>query len=155
MAGYLAKCIASENYKKAELYLKKMKKIFGDDFYVEIQPYKISEDGLQEKINVESIKLAKKLNIKCILTSDSHRGAKDDFDTYMKMHEIAKHDSMDIESTYKERYMPTEKEIVKRFYKMHKSDFGETETKRLAKEMIKNLQEIEDILKKYIFYLAR
>lgn len=144
VAGYLAQCIINNKLKQAEKFLNKMVDIFGDDFYIEIQPYSITDVGVQEKVNVESIKLAKKLGIKLILTSDSHRGAKEDFDTYMKMHEVAKHNFADIEATYKERYMPTEKEIMQRFYKMHKNDFGEAKTKALAKEMIRNLQEIED-----------
>lgn len=143
VAGYLAQCIKADKYEQAEKYLKKMVSIFGDDFYIEIQPYVISEEGLQEKVNRESIKLAKKLKIKCILTSDSHYGSKADFDTYIKMHEIAKHDISNIESTYGERYMPSEKEIQKRFYKMYKDDFGDKETKRMAIEMIENLEEIE------------
>ncbi len=144
VAGYLAQCIVNDKLKQAEKYLKKMVSIFGDDFYIEVQPYKITDEGVQEKVNVQSIMLAKKLGIKLILTSDSHRGRKEDFDTYMKMHEIAKHDFMDVEATYKERYMPTEKEIMRRFYKMHVKDFGEKETKALAKEMVKNLEEIEN-----------
>ena len=144
VAGYLAQCIKSDKLDQAEKYLRKMVNIFGDDFYIEIQPYSITEPGLQEKVNVESIKLAKKLCIKLILTSDSHRGAKEDFDTYMKMHEVAKHNFDDIEATYKERYMPTEKEIMQRFYKMHRGDFGDAKAKALAKEMVRNLQEIED-----------
>lgn len=144
VAGYLAQCIKNGKLKQAEKYLRKMVDIFGDDFYIEVQPYKITEPGLQEKVNIASIKLAKKLGIKCILTSDSHRSAKEDFDTYMKMHEIANHNFEDIKETYEERYMPTEKEIMQRFYKMHKKDFGEVKAKALAKEMIRNLEEIED-----------
>lgn len=144
VASYSSQCIIKGEYEKAEKYFRKMKSIFGDDFYIEIQPYKVSEKGLQEKVNVELIRMAKKLNIKCILTSDSHRGRKDDFDTYMKMHEIAGHNFDDIEATYKERYMPAPDEMKKRFYKMHKGDFGDAEAKRLAIEMYKNLDEIED-----------
>ena len=144
VGGYLAQCIKSGNFNQAEKFLSKMVKIFGDDFYIEIQPYVVSDEGLQETVNVESIKLAKKLNIKCILTSDSHYGSKDDFDTYLKMHEVAKHDNMDISATYGERYMPTEKEIMVRFYKMHRKDFGDEKAKRLAKEMVQNLREVED-----------
>ncbi len=144
VAGYLSQCIIGGKTNNAIKFLEKMVDIFGDDFYVEIQPYAISDKGVQEKINVESIKLAKKLGIKCILTSDSHYGSKEDFDTYMKMHEVAKHDSIDIAETYGERYMPTEKELMVRFYKMHKSDFGDAKAKQLAKEMITNLKEIED-----------
>lgn len=144
VAGYLGQCIAKDKISQAEKFLLKLKKIFGDDLYIEVQPYKVSEKGLQEKINVESIKLGKKLGIKCVLTSDSHRGRKDDFDTYMKMHEIAKHNFDDIESTYAERYMPYPDEMKKRFFKMHKKDFGVEETKKLAIEMYRNLDEIED-----------
>ena len=35
--------------------------------------------------------LAEELNIKCILTSDSHFGSPEDFDTYLVMHDIANH----------------------------------------------------------------
>lgn len=144
VAGYLSQCIIKGKIDQARAYLNKMVEIFGEDFYVEIQPYRVSEKGIQEDVNVKSIKLAKELGIKCILTSDSHRGKKEDFGTYMKMHEIANHNFDDIEGTYKERYMPTEDEIVKRFVKMHSEDFGEKKAKKMAKEMIANLEEIEE-----------
>lgn len=144
IAGYLAQCIQEDRLKQARKYIAKMVDIFGDDFYIEVQPYKISQQGLQEKVNLQSIKLAKELGVKLILTSDSHRGRKEDLSTYMKMHEIAGHDFMDIESTYKERYMPTESELKKRFIKMHKNDFDKTELIKLANEMIANLEELED-----------
>lgn len=144
VAGYLARCIIDNKYDKAEKFLLKMKKIFGNDFYVEVQPYKISEPGLQEKVNVESIKLAKKYDIPLILTSDSHRGRKEELPTYLKMHEIAGHNIKEIEETYKDRYMPDYDDLAKRFIKMHKKDFGEKECIKLAKEMYKNLDEIED-----------
>lgn len=143
VAGYLSQCIIKNDIKHAEAFIKKMVGIFGDDFYIEIQPYKLLEEGLQEKVNVGLIKLAKKHKVKCILTSDSHRGLKEEFDSYIKMHEIANHDIDFIESTYGERYMPTAKELMVRFYKMHKSDFGDN-TKKLAKTMIKTLDEIYD-----------
>ena len=144
VAGFLSQCIIKNDFGKAEKFLIKLKNIFKDDLYIEIQPYKVSEAGLQEKVNVESIKLGKKLGIKCVLTSDSHRGRKEDFDTYMKMHEIANHNFDDIEATYSERYMPAPDEMKKRFFKMHRKDFGDIETKKLANEMYKNLDEIED-----------
>lgn len=144
VGGYLAQSIKDGNISRAKKFLNKMVEIFNDDFYIEIQPYSVNEIGLQELINVTSIKLAKELGIKCILTSDSHRGAKEDLDTYMKMHEIAKHNFEDVKKTYGERYMPTEKELMQRFYKMHKKDFGDIKAKQLAKKMIKNLEEIEN-----------
>ena len=149
VASYSSQCIKDNKNKLAIKYYKKMVEIFGDDFYIEIQPYKITDKGLQEKINVANIKIAKQLGIKCILTSDSHRGAKDDFETYLKMHEIAGHDLDDIEATYKERYMPSDIEMGKRFVKMHEADFGDA--KGLAKGMLKNLKEIEDKVDEDIF----
>ena len=144
VASYSSQCIAQDKMAKAEKYLKKMVEIFGDDFYIEIQPYKVSDEGLQEKINVGHIKLAKKLGIKCVLTSDSHRGSEDDIDTYLKMHEMDKHDLDWARGTYAERYMPTEADIKKRFVIMHKGDYGVKEARMMASEMIANLEEIED-----------
>lgn len=144
VAGYLGQCIKADKLDQAEKFLLKLKSIFEDDLYIEVQPYVVSEEGLQEKINVESIKLGKKLGIKCILTSDSHRGKKDELPTYLKMHEIANHSMDHIEDTYAERYMPLPDEMRKRFYSMHKKDFGSEETKKLAMKMYANLDEIED-----------
>ena len=149
VAGYLAKCIINDKRDLALKFLKKLKSIFGEDLYIEVQPYKIDDEGTQEKVNIECLKLAKELKIKCILTSDSHRGRKEDFDTYQKMHEIAGHNLFDIEQTYGERYMPSEEEIVDRFVKMHAKDFGNNKkesikiAKNMANRMIDNLDEID------------
>ena len=53
---------------------KKFKKIYGDNFYIEIQPMSVIEDGIdiQEVVNNKLLKLGKKLGIKTILTTDSH-----------------------------------------------------------------------------------
>lgn len=148
VAGYLGQCIKGDNLDNAKKYLKKMQNIFGDDFYIEIQPYNVDEEkdgmNLQRYINIKSIELAEELGIKCILTSDSHRGRKEDWESYLKMHEVAGHNLDHIEDTYKERYMPVPGDLKKRFYKMHKADFGEARTKKLAIQMVKNLEEIED-----------
>jgi DNA polymerase-3 subunit alpha len=147
VASFSSQCILKDEYDKAEKYLRKMKSIFGDDFYIEIQPYKVSDQGMQEKVNVELIRLSKKLKIKCILTSDSHRGRKEDLEPYIKMHELknAKSEYLEhIRETYAERYMPDKNEMQKRFVKMHSCDFGKDEAKNLAKWMERNLEEIED-----------
>ena len=150
VAGYLAQCIKEDKIKLAEKFVKRMVEIFGDNFYIEIQPYKISEPGLQEEINVKAIQIADRLGVKCILTSDSHRGEKDDMSTYLKMHEIAKHDLEHISQTYSERYMPSDEELLQRFIKMHKKDFG-SNVKKIGMKMINNLNEIEDKVEEDIF----
>lgn len=144
VAGYLAQCIRADKIDMAEKFLLELQDIFGEDLYVEVQPYKVSEPNLQESVNVKCIKLAKKLGIDLILTSDSHRGRKEDLPTYLKMHEIAGHNLDDVEETYKERYMPKPDDLRKRFVKMHEKDFGRDRCEKLAKEMYKNLDEIEE-----------
>ena len=147
VASYSSQCIINGDLNKAEKYFVKMKEIFEDDFYIEIQPYKVSEKNMQEKVNIELIKLAKKLNIKLILTSDSHRGRKEDLEAYIKMHELKNSDNNYLEhirNTYSERYMPDYYEMQERFIKMHKNDFGIVEAKKLSKEMQNNLEEIEN-----------
>lgn len=141
IASYSSQCILKGNIKQARKYLEKLQGIFGDDLYVEIQPYKVSEVGAQEKINVAMIGLADRLNIKCILTSDSHRGRKEDFDTYLKMHMMDGHDENWVRGTYEERYMPELWEMEKRFIKMHGNDFDYP--RRLAKQFHNNLEELE------------
>lgn len=141
IASYSSQCILKGNIKQARKYLEKLQGIFGDDLYAEIQPYKVSEVGAQEKINVAMIGLADRLNIKCILTSDSHRGRKEDFDTYLKMHMMDGHDENWVRGTYEERYMPELWEMEKRFVKMHKEDFDDA--KSLAKQFRNNLEGLE------------
>jgi DNA polymerase-3 subunit alpha len=140
--GFPSYLVRNGKTKLAKKALQRFKAIFGKDFYVEIMPYKIDDDLTQEYVNVKLMKLAEELNIKCILTSDSHYGSKDDWETYLKMHEIGRHD-YDIEQTYGERYMPSERQIAKRFIDMHAKNFGLTEAKTMASGMIRNVEEIE------------
>lgn len=140
VASYFSKMILKGKIDKAKNALQKFKNVFDEDLYIEIQPYKIDDDGTQEKVNIELMKLSKELKIKCILTSDSHYGSKKDFDTYKKMHEIAKH-AYDIDKTYGERYMPTPEEIKRRFIKLHKNDCKDAE--KVANKYERNIEELE------------
>lgn len=144
VAGYLAKCIIANKLKNARKFIRKMVDIFGDDFYIEIQPYPVSDKGMQEKVNLVAIELAEEEGVKCILTSDSHRGRKEDWSTYLKMHQIAGHDEEWVKGSYYERYMPKPGDLGKRFVKMHEINYGRKDAIKLAKQMTKNLEEIED-----------
>ena len=141
IAGYISSKIANGKTEVAEKAVRKFKSIFGDDFYIEIQPYKISTPGLQEKVNEELIRIAQKYGIKMVLTSDSHFGREEDLDTYVKMHAIRGRDEQSTMAVYKERYMPKPNELKKRFMRMH-GDLDNAE--KLCKSMCKNLDEIVD-----------
>lgn len=143
VASYSSQAIIQDNDVMAERFINKLLGIFDGRVYVEIQPYKIDDDGTQEKVNVHLINMSLKNHWKMILTSDSHRGRKGDMDTYLKMHDIAGHDLEHIEQTYAERYMPLPDEMRKRFYRMHRDDFGKEMAKKLAIDMYENLNEIE------------
>lgn len=144
VGGYIPQLINNDNFEKAERVALKFQEIFGEDFYFEIQPFKLTEEGLQEKVNKGLIQLSQELEIPCIITSDSHFGSPEDFDTYLKMHEIAGH--RDFGYQYEERYIPSEKEVVKRFLKMHGKDtdlFEDLEeAKEFVRECLNNIQEI-------------
>jgi len=137
VGSFFGQMVKEKKRNMSEKLLLVLKEIFQDDLYVEIQPYKISEPGLQEEVNIIMMHLAYKHNAKCILTSDSHFGSPEDFDTYLKMHEMDGHDLVKIEETYKERYMPAEAEIVERFYKMHGDKIYNPH------EMLRNMVELE------------
>lgn len=144
IASFSSQCIVKGKVGVAKRYLKKLKSIFGEDLYIEIQPYAISENGMQEKVNEVHMSIAKQLCIKCILTSDSHRGKKEELPTYIKMHELAGHDTKHIYETYKDRYMPSEKDITRRFVRMHGKE-------AYVKELIKNSEELEAKVEADIF----
>ena len=143
VGSYSSQCIIKGKMDQARKYLERLQLIFGDDLYAEVQPYKVSTAGMQEKVNVGIIELSKELGIKCILTSDSHRGAKEDMPTYVKMHQMEGHDITHITETYAERYMPALWEMEKRFVKMHGHDYGKEQSKVMAKRMHVNLEELE------------
>jgi DNA polymerase-3 subunit alpha len=141
IASATSQAINNGNINTAERLLKKFKSIFGNDLYIEIQPYKIDKEYTQEKVDYQLMKLARKYKIRCILTSDSHYGKKEDFDTYCKMHEIGK-TTLDVKNTYGERYMPAEQEVVDRFVKMYRKKFNNPQM--LAWEYVDNLHYIYD-----------
>lgn len=145
IAGLIASSLVDNNYKRAEKVANKFKSIFGDNFYIEIQPYKLTTEGVQETANVRLAELARKLDIKCILTSDSHFGKREEFDTYLKLHEVGGH--AEFGAQYEERYMPKKGDLRKRFLDMH-GDFTKeyfiNKPKKFSKLCMENLQEIVD-----------
>lgn len=139
IASATSQAILNGHRNTAERLLDKFKEIFKDDLYVEIQPYKIDAHGTQQRTDYELMGMAKRKHIKCILTSDSHFGSKEDFDTYCKMHEIGK-TTLDVKRTYSERYMPSEYEITERFANIYKKKFKRP--MEMAERFVDNMKEI-------------
>lgn len=139
IASATSQAILNGHTATAGKLLDKFKSIFKNDLYVEIQPYKIDNKYTQQKVDYTLMHLARERKIKCILTSDSHFGRKEDFDTYCKMHEIGK-TTLDVKNTYGERYMPSEYEITERFAKMYKKKFKNS--MQVAEMFVDNMKEI-------------
>lgn len=129
VAGFLPQAIMKGNPGVAKKAAKKFKEIYGDNFYIELQPMAVYEgkNEIQKPVNEELMEMAGELGIKTILTTDSHFTKKEDFDSYVVMHRLGKIGSdkgegftiEHIEQTYSERYMHSEKEICAKFKKMH------------------------------------
>jgi DNA polymerase-3 subunit alpha len=67
--GELNKYIAQKEYDKAIEYIEKYKKEFGSDFYIELMSMNYN---VQWNLNKDLWNLAKKTNVKTIITTDSH-----------------------------------------------------------------------------------
>jgi uracil-DNA glycosylase family 4 len=98
VAGVVAKPIVDGNFIEAEETLLKLKNVFGEDFYLELQPHNFDE---QLKANPDLIEFAEKYNVKMVVTTDSHyiRGEEralktDDQRTHNALKAIAYHKKM-------------------------------------------------------------
>lgn len=79
IGSYPAKCIETGKLDEAEDYIIAMKEIFGEDFYLEIQPLNIDK---QHNTNLFYMDMASKHNIKVIATNDVHYTLKEDFEDH-------------------------------------------------------------------------
>ena len=129
IAGYLSRAILAKKSNIAAKAARKFKQIYGDNFYIELQPMIVEEakTDIQKYTNEKLMKIADEVGVKTIITTDSHFTKKEDFDSYVMMHRLGKLGSEKgegftiehIEETYRERYMHSEKEICAKFKKMH------------------------------------
>lgn len=134
----------------AEKLCEKFIDIFGDRFFLEIQPIEIhgpdaggkGSKNLQMQINEKILALADKMSINVICTSDSHFVYKEDFPTYLKLHAIK---NSTIGEGYSERYMPSKEEMEERITKYHKDH--KKDISRGMKEFLKMVGDSRDWFK--------
>lgn len=69
LAGYIPRAIADGRYDDARKHAEKMKSLFGDDYYLEIQDHGLEE---QKTVNREIVKLSRELSIPMVATNDAH-----------------------------------------------------------------------------------
>ncbi|MDD3420236.1 MAG: PHP domain-containing protein, partial [Candidatus Gastranaerophilales bacterium] len=81
LAGEVIHTLLKGTYDEAKAVAKKYKDLFGEDFYLEMQDHGLEK---QKRTNPDLIKIAKELDIKLIITNDSHYLRRED----EKMHDI-------------------------------------------------------------------
>ncbi len=69
LGGEIPQAILAGDLKRAREVAKWYKNVFGDDYYLEIQDHGSQEDRI---VNVEIVKIARKLDLKIVATNDSH-----------------------------------------------------------------------------------
>jgi len=82
VAGRLPQLILADEFDKANEYVQKYKKEFGDDFYIELEPNDIKEQFI---VNKELVKIANNNNVQCVITNDCHYSEKQDYDIHNKL----------------------------------------------------------------------
>lgn len=77
LAGEVIKNLLAGDKDKAKETAKRYKKLFGEDYYIELQDHGLEE---QKRTNPDLIRLARELDIKMVITNDSHYLKKEDAD---------------------------------------------------------------------------
>lgn len=77
LGGEVLQNLIKGNYDEAKAVAQKYKDLFGEDYYIELQDHGLDE---QKRTNPDLIKIAKELDIKMIITNDSHYLNKEDAD---------------------------------------------------------------------------
>lgn len=99
LASIFSRSLLDGNTEKAENYFKRFVDEFGESFYAEIQMNELVSD--QRKYNAFVIEMAKKYNVKVVLTGDVHYATKEGAITQNFMFSLRKEEESEGDDTYK------------------------------------------------------
>lgn len=77
LGGEVLQHLLKNDYEGAKAVAKRFKDLFGEDYYIELQDHNLDD---QKRTNPDLIRIAKELDIKMIITNDSHYLHKEDAD---------------------------------------------------------------------------
>lgn len=137
VGGWLGICKMNGAEHNARAFIKWCKDLFGDDFYLELQPARYQE---QIDYNKWLIWLGKETDTKCIITTDSHYLKKEDREVHSSFLN-SKDGDRETAEFYQYTYMMTPEEIVSLM-----NDYIE---EKVLKEMLDNTNEINDKIAVY------
>ncbi|MBQ5602544.1 MAG: PHP domain-containing protein, partial [Clostridia bacterium] len=75
LSGYMARAILADEREDAENFAREMQRIFGEDFYIELQNQGLAD---QKKVITELYAIAKKQGIQTVATNDAHYISRED-----------------------------------------------------------------------------
>ena len=137
VGGWLGICKMNGAEHNARAFIKWCKDLFGDDFYLELQPARYQE---QIDYNKWLIWLGKETDTKCIITTDSHYLKKEDREVHSSFLN-SKDGDRETAEFYQYTYMMTPEEIISLM-----NDYIEEE---VLKEMLDNTNEINNKIAVY------
>lgn len=129
----LSACLASIiNTEDGEKWVQYFKNIFGDDFYLEVQPHPIDE---QKEYNFKLLSYCAKYKVKAVVTTDAHYSKKEDAAWHKKWIGLQKGEYYTTDTNY----LWSEDELLN-------SNFL---PQNITRELIKNTQEITNKIEIY------
>ena len=137
IGGWLGICKTNGTEHNAEGFLKWCKNIFGDDFYLELQPARYED---QIAYNKWLLELGKTFDIKCIITTDSHYLKKEDREVHSSFLN-SKDGDRETAEFYQYTYMMTPDEI--------KELTNDYISENMLNELFANTNEINDKIEVY------
>lgn len=107
MAGELQRALVNKEFQFAKEIILKYKQVFGDDYYLEYQSH---SESTQQILNRYIVEIAKKLDVKFIVTTDAHYLQKED----KKYHDIFVQigQAREVGETYNDCYIQSNNEIL-------------------------------------------
>ncbi len=82
LGGEVLQNLLKGRYEEAKAIAQKYKDLFGEDYYIELQDHGLEE---QKRTNPDLIKIAKELDLKMVITNDSH---------YLRLEDADMHDTL-------------------------------------------------------------
>jgi uracil-DNA glycosylase family 4 len=115
-SGLVSAHILKDNPLAVEEYTQALKDKFGDDFYIELQPH---DFDLQEKTNPVLLELARRFDIRLVVTTDTHYILNDGKEAHNALKAISYRKKMgEAGFSIDTNYIPDAKEMVELFEKV-------------------------------------
>lgn len=136
LGGYFPKLILAEKFTQAQSFIRWGQSIFGEDFYIELQPGLSTE---QKTFNRLALDFAKIWKVKPIITTDAHYPRQKDRPIH-KAFLTSNESEREVDAFYESTFSMSGDEIIERF---------DDDLKESAKQCLANTLEIYDKIEEY------